>query len=442
MGLLFSLAAFVVTLVRARVGLASGLESLLAVGYAYGIVRANFPDGRSHFAFDAALLGLYLGYFSRQREVRAKDQTRPATFWLKALLALPFLYFLIPIQHPLIQLVGLRSLVLFIPLLLLGARLELEDLARLARTVAVLNAVAVAFGLAEIVWGVERFYPRNTVTSLIFKSTDVGADRALRIPATFSSAHAFGGTLAGTLPLLLGSWSHLSRGLRERMFLLVATGVTTFGVFMSGARQPVVLALVLLAAAAFSSTLSLRRKVALAMGAALVTLLVSSSERFQRFLTLRDTAFVEERVQGSVNLEFLDIIWDHPVGVGLGRAAGTSIPFFLEDLAEPPIGIENEFARIALEIGLPGLIIWVAFIFWSLSRRLGWVPPGWRLALRLVWLFVALTWATALIGTGTLISIPGTSFLLLYTGLLISARGTLPVSSHLAGTMRPLRVDG
>jgi len=422
MGILFSVCAFLFTLLRTRQGVAKGLESLLAVGYAYGIVRANFPDGRSHFAFDFALLGLYLAHFSQRPSARGVAQGRPAVFWLKVLAVLPALYFLVPVQHPLIQLVGLRAAVLFLPLIVIGARLELEDLGRLARSLAVLNVAAVAFAFAELLLGVEVFYPRNQVTELIYRSTDVGVDQAMRIPATFTSSHAFAGTLVGTLPILLGSWSHLAKGRRERTLLFAAIGVTALGIFLSGARLPVIILVVLVSIAFLSGRLLARRKIALAVGGVAVALLISTTERFQRFLTLRDTAFVEERVASSVNLGFFEVVWDYPLGVGLGRAAGTSIPFFLADLADPQIGMENEYSRLALEQGIIGLAVWAVFILWTLTRSVSWAPPSWSLGARMIQVTVAVIWVTSMIGTGTLTSIPGTSLLLLYMGLLSSGQ--------------------
>ena len=52
-------AAFLACVYMGRKSLVAGLCTLMAVGYAYGIVRANLPDGFSHLIFDAGTLGLY-----------------------------------------------------------------------------------------------------------------------------------------------------------------------------------------------------------------------------------------------------------------------------------------------------------------------------------------------------------------------------------------------
>ena len=58
-------AAFLACVYMGRKSLVAGLCTLMAVGYAYGIVRANLPDGFSHLIFDAGTLGLYAAQLTR-----------------------------------------------------------------------------------------------------------------------------------------------------------------------------------------------------------------------------------------------------------------------------------------------------------------------------------------------------------------------------------------
>ena len=62
-----------------------------------------------------------------------------------------------------------------------------------------------AFGMALVQWvvGIEHFFPRNAATEIMYNSADVGEEGLFRIPSLFSSAHAFGGTMVASLPLLL-----------------------------------------------------------------------------------------------------------------------------------------------------------------------------------------------------------------------------------------------
>ncbi|HYO70317.1 MAG TPA: hypothetical protein VEU33_29985, partial [Archangium sp.] len=160
--------------------------------------------------------------------------------------------------------------------------------------------------------------------------------------------------------------------------------------------------------------------------AVVVGFIVLSNPRFQRFLTLEDTDYVTERVSWSVNTSMLDVLTQYPLGNGLGSAGGTSIPFFLMDIAKPQHGLENEFGRIAMEQGIIGLVLWILFLGWLFTR----LPPrrkgGSLVAERMMWATVLVMWGTAIIGTGLLSSIPGTALLVLWMGIVVGTRRPAP----------------
>ena len=146
-----------------------------------------------------------------------------------------------------------------------------------------------------------------------------------------------------------------------------------------------------------------------------ISWLAFGEERLQRFTELQNTQMVSERIVGSVNMNFFEAAATYPFGNGLG-GGGTSIPYFLQNRIEKPVLIENEYARILLEQGLVGLALWVAFIIWVLIRP---QPPRtdpWFVGRRLAWVTCAAYFATGLIGTGLLTSIPHTCLLLLDVG--------------------------
>ena len=77
---------------------------------------------------------------------------------------------------------------------------------------------------------------------------------------------------------------------------------------------------------------------------------------------------VAARVGGSVNEGFFDAVSQYPLGNGLA-GGGTSVPYFLQDRMEAlPHGPENEYARIASEQGVIGLLLWLGFVGWFLTR--------------------------------------------------------------------------
>ena len=93
-------------------------------------------------------------------------------------------------------------------------------------------------------------------------------------------------------------------------------------------------------------------------------------ERFQRFMTLSDTEAVGERIAGSVNRGFWDLVVEYPMGNGMG-GGGTSMPYFLQGHVRNPVGMESEFSRILLEQGIIGLVIFITFALWAATRRAG-----------------------------------------------------------------------
>ena len=195
--ILLCLGAFAVVFWFTRRSLVAGLNAALTVGYLYGIVRANVPQSFSHFIFDAALGGLYLGMWLKGLTPSQRRRTQKVRKWLVLLIGWPILLFLIPVQDPLIQLVGLRGEIWFLPFLLIGALIDDEERSRLTLWLALLNIVALGFALAEFTLGVERFYPHNEVTRLIYIQNDVakGQFSLFRIPATFVQQAVYSGTM-------------------------------------------------------------------------------------------------------------------------------------------------------------------------------------------------------------------------------------------------------
>jgi hypothetical protein len=204
---------------------------------------------------------------------------------------------------------------------------------------------------------------------------------------------------------------------------------------MAGPLLPVVVLFLELAVLAISRKLPLRLIVSLGALGSMVGYFVVGSERLQRFTTLSDTEFVRERVSWSVNLDLVDVLVAHPIGAGLGSASGTSIPYFLQHLAGAQIGLENEYARIALELSPVGLLIWVGFIMWTILRRRPPVSRHWALGAKIMRAFVLVSWATAFIGTGMLTAIPGTALLLLQMGILGRSRPPKPMPAALRAPM-------
>src|SRR5262249_52328676 len=148
MGYLLCLAAFGGGFLLGRRSLVAGLGAVLTTGYLYGILRANFLDSAAHFIFDAAVVGYYLAALPGLLRPAAGPAGR-LRGWVLLLLGWAGVMFLLPLQHPLIQLVGLRGNAFLVPFLLVGCRLGDENLGPFVLIVAALNSLALAFAAAE-----------------------------------------------------------------------------------------------------------------------------------------------------------------------------------------------------------------------------------------------------------------------------------------------------
>ena len=412
--------AFAATFLAGKRSLATGLIVLLAVGYFYGILRANLLTAFSHFIFDAGTVGLYLSQKWTSSDPAESRRLATLRWWLVALILWPCLLVLMPFQPLMVSLVGLRGNVFFLPMALLGARLRNADVHKVARGLALLNLAVFGFAIAEYFMGVPRFYPRSPVTEIIYRSSDVavganGVGGYFRIPATFANAAAFGGAMVASLPFLIGLWT-VSATRKGRILAVVGTVVALLGVLMSASRSNFLLGSVLILVTLLKTRMKIGTRVVFVLALAVVAWLTMSNTRLQRFKSLSDTSYVEERIAGSVNRGFFEVLFDYPLGNGLG-SGGTSMPYFLEGQIRNPIAIENEYGRILAEQSIIGLLLWIGFVGWFFSRgRVAFAPHPWTNTRRMVWCLNAFWLGTAWIGLGVLTSIPNSVTLLLGIG--------------------------
>jgi hypothetical protein len=428
---LFPVAAFLLALVATRRSLGLGFVAVFAAGYFNGVVRANFLGVATTFMFDAAVFGLYVGFLVTAHGVAGLWRGTVGRFAL-FLITWPVLLSLIPVNDLLVQLVALRATIWFLPVMLIATRLTGSDLNVLARGLCVLNLCALAGGLYVYQNGVAALYPENAVTQIIYLSKDVGGRLEYhRIPSTFLSAHAYGGTMVLSLPFVLGRLFGPGVGWPDRALVAAGAAAAVTGLLMCAARQPVVTfgvtAVLAWVCTRFHPTFGL-----LAAGVVVGALLAAgSNERLQRAASLEDTEAVSERVRGSANESFLELLVAYPGGAGMGSSVGTSLPFFLADRAPVAVGLENEYSRILIDQGWIGLGAWLAFLGWLLHRP----PPvllgaRWGLGVVLMYALVVTMWATTFIGAGLLASIPGAVLLLVQMGIILRVRDLHPAGNR------------
>jgi len=388
-----------------------GLVVMLFWGYFFGIMKANLLTTYSFFIFDAAVLGFYLS----QKGLMAGDQRSSGLkIWAWLFILWPVVLLVLPFQPFLVSMVGLRGSILFIPMLMAGSRLRGNDLRQLTLGFAVLNLIALAFGGAEYFLGMQRFYPVNAATLNIYGAADV-AGGFHRITAIFATAHLYGGTMASSVPFLIAGWE-FAHTQKTRWFILLGTAAALMGVLLSATRLNFVICGALILVTVLNGRMATRKRVVIALLILAMIGVAMRNSRFQRFKSLSDTENVEERISGSVNRSFFEILVEYPMGNGLG-GGGTSMPYFLEGQVRNPIGLENEYARILSEQGVIGLLLWVSFVIWFLSRFKKVFARGpWATCRRLVWCLSVIGLGTGAIGIGMLTAVPTTAILLLGIG--------------------------
>lgn len=424
-GLALSILALIAAYTQTVRSLGRGISALLVTGYFYGLLRAIIFDGFSHFIFDAAMLGVYVGAFTRRVSEPIRQRSAFASNWLWLLIGWPVIYCLVPLNHPVVQVVGLRSVTFLLPCILLGARLEARDLPVIAQTLAVLNLVALLFGAYEFAFGVQAIFPQNAATIGIYRAVVATTpdELYLRIPATFSSAHHYGGTMVASAPFLINYLLGRDVSVVRRWLILAGLVGAAVGTFLCGARSPAAHLVVLAAAVLLMTRPSPRILAGLGVSAVVTAYVVLTSPRFQRVLTLTEDGVLTQRLGGQ-QFALLDLVFEYPLGAGLGSAFGTSIPYFLQEYAAAvdQIGIESEFARIALEQTIVGLLLWWVFFAFLLLAKPKPVSQDWVLGTASMRVFVALVWLSGYFGAGMFNSLPSSCLFLLEIGILTQFR--------------------
>jgi len=402
-----------------------GFLAVIAVGYVSGVIRANYLGVFTAFMFDAAVFGLYLGFLLGKARWAAGGMSRTAVGFVLFMIAWPTFLCLVPVNHFLVQCVALRAAIWFLPVLLIATRLTTADLALLTRGLVVLNLVALAVGVYLYLYGIEVLYPVNAVTGIIYCSKDLGGStKYYRVPSLFLNAHVYGGAMLYTLPFLFDRLAGVKVRLVDRWLAVAGMVAAGGGLLMCGARYPLVVLGLTLLVAWVMTRLSLKLALLAAVLGWVGLFVARNDERLQRVTSLGDSESVSQRVAGSANEGFLEILIYYPFGRGMGSANGTNIPFFLAHLAPEQFGLENEFCRILVDQGWFGLAGWLALVGWLCAR-----PPSgrsrapWWLGVVFMYSLTLSWWATSFIGTGLLTSIPGTFLLLTEMGVLVTVRG-------------------
>jgi len=410
-----------------------GLCVLMGWGYFFGILKANFVQSLGHFIFDAATVGFYACLIVRQPSQFEKMKWATIYPWVVALIVWPLFMAVVPLQHYLVQLVGLRGNVFWIPMLLVGSMLDATGRLFLAYAFAMLNCVAFGFSLAEYFLGVELFVPDNEVTQIVHLSSDIAGGHK-RIPSTFTNAHSYAGTMVATVPWILGGILDKAKiklpSFFGTPFLIAGLIAAVLGVFIAGPRSPVLILGMLVVFYVFRGGLNLGFLALVALVGGVVAYYVAQDERMQRFTELQDIEVIQWRLGISVNMNFFEVMANYPMGNGMG-AGGTSLPYFIQGYLANEVILENEYARIMLEQGLPGLFIMLSFIFWFVTRKVNKSREA-QSTKKLLWFHVIITFMFGVIGIGMMTSVPTSAMFLMAIGYATACLETTHLNPNLS----------
>jgi hypothetical protein len=390
----------------------------MAWGYCYGYLRANIQDTFTHFFFDTAALGCFIGCFQAAKD--ASLFSLNIDRWTVVLVIWPAILVFYPADSLPIQLVGFRFTASFLPFLMVGTRFNVRSWTILANWLVALNLAALMMGTLQYVYGIETFIPRNASTHIIYVS-GVG-DGFYRIPSLFSHAHSFGGTMLCSVPIILAAYFAKDTSSVRLWWFGAGLAAAVVGILLSATRANVVmLGIGLAIGLCLTGTEALRTKLVFALAAialAVVYTVGGVNERLHRFRDLDDTEMVQSRIGNPVAL--MDRVWQtlerFPLGNGLARGQGISIPYFLQDDATKDreiIGGESEWIRLAATQGIVGVFLWLFFFIWVFLMR----PLG-DIFSRLAYGFAIAIVLSGLASVGSLSAVPYAPLLFMMLGWL------------------------
>jgi hypothetical protein len=364
---------------------------LLYLGLGDGFLRLWTGIPELTLVRDALLLAIVAGAIIRALGARSSLPFPPLTGWIVALVALALVQVLNPENQKLSYAVAaIRPHVEFIPLFFFGYLL-MRTPHRLRVFLGLLLVVAVANGIVGFIqfnltqeqlasWGPgfrDRVYGDGVITGRFFLN-DRGVAQVR--PMGLGSDVGFSGSVGtiaapAALALLVGL-----RRYRDRLLVLAGLGGIVLAILSSQTRLTVVSSIVALAA--FAALGVGRRRAgqvifgvaAAALAVYVVVMLVGTeSGLFQRYRSIAPTSAIGTTISYRAgNFEtFQQYLGEYPFGAGLGTG-GPAVGFF-EGRGNKALDSETEFNFLLIELGIPGLLLFLAF-----TGRLLWLAAGVR----------------------------------------------------------------
>lgn len=292
-------------------------------------------------------------------------------------------------------LLGLRMYFFYIPLIFVGyALIETEaDLRRLLQVSTVLAGLIALVGIIQVTLNANFLNPKTLAPEIeqlghLVRFTPSGLS-VMRPPSVFVSDGRFGAYLMMAFILACGTTGHLLlRKERGRAYALLTLALISVAAVLSGARSTVlyvaISALVMAAGMMWGAPWGPEhdwrlsrtiRRAALWVGLGLLLTVII----FPKQIASRWAFYTETLSPESPDFEGEYRAWDYPlkellkafsqpnwaIGNGIGTASlGAQYLEKILNTPSPRIGVESGYGVLVLELGVPGLVLWLA---WTLS---------------------------------------------------------------------------
>jgi hypothetical protein len=452
-------------MILAGIILAIAILSRWRLGLYLFLVWIVFEDmarkylGNSIYAFfgkDILVAFVYAAFFFR-RGPRAEKLFRPS-FWLP--LVAFFLWatmeaFNFQTPSPLYGLLGLKLYFYYVPLMFVGyalVRTEFELRRFLVFNLAIAGVVAL-LGAVQAIWGQSLLNPAVLDENLqelgdLSRVTPISGLIFNRPTSVFVSDGRFGAYLILMLILSLSAMGYfIQRKWVWSKIVYIAFGLIFVATLLSGVRTALIfgaITTVIMLTAIYRGSKfgldQLRRifrtmRRLLLLGAVGVVCLVFF---FPKALGSRWAFYTETLTPNSRGSELHNRLWDYPLinleiatsstdsllGRGLGTASlGTQYVTRFLHAPAPGLAVENGYGQMLLEMGIPGLLLWmifssaIVFSCWSVVKRLRHTPL-YAIGFGIFWYTVLVLFPLTYVGLSTYQNYLVTAFLWILIGIL------------------------
>lgn len=352
----------------------------LVIGFYHGSLKRAYPGALAVFAYDIPLL---LGLVFAVKSVPAKNPLFPnsrTSIAIRLVLVLCVIYCLIPTNVPwLLRLASLRGWT-FTPLMFLVG----YHVLRSSRVLVAFSGLFLLLCISVTIIGAFQD-PSDYVNLKIedegFRKTIYGTTYAksgggggFRVFSTFVGPGMFAATLVFGVLIAVGQSTSDKAGLFERVFWAVGGLFSLYGIFISGSRSSMLVA-ILGSAFIVMMRQKLIKIVPWVAAVGVVAFLSSVSIKtidFDRMIAGFSLVDVSSRLWIVVFPAFLNLL-EYPLGQGIGHSThGFPVMLFHLISRFTPSTIDGDVGQAAVDFGLVGMVIYMMMMVRAIQDSIRW----------------------------------------------------------------------